>query len=574
MEVPGKTRDRAQGLTSSSESSKCHGVLCQPCKADGESLEADGFCQNCQEYLCKTCIKYHRKVTVSKHHTILEKANMPKNVEPQTVKQLCTETCEKHKLEIIKYFCSDHDTVGCGNCMVIDHKTCKVEFIPDIADEFTNGEDYKAILTRLEKLQTKVDFKIKATGTGREACAKEFVFAVQEIKRFRKEIEDHLNKMEQTILKECERLRKENVNAITKNEDFLKTIKSELDDIADCLKSQSKKTTDLFVEAKQTEARLSQLEQDMKQNVNMVFTEYKFVRNSDLNAMVSGSCPLGKLSLKSCSYNPSKECSIAEFKPVYAGEIIVHSNTDKEDVLISNMLLLSSDALLCVDKKNNSVKVVDIKQKCISSQILLNSGPWDITFVATDQIAVTLPGIGKICFLSVTDKKLTSIREIKVNGECRGIAHYQNTLVVSFVGPPKLQILTLDGVVVRNITAGTLGWPGCVEVNVCGSSFFVSDFYNSSLMKFSFDGKLLATYQDESFKYPRSFTVCEDGSVLVCSSGNNTLHLVSQDCRKIKILPIEKNRFDRLQSVCFNEASSTLYLSNYSGNSILVYKQA
>ncbi|XP_060589386.1 uncharacterized protein LOC132744643 [Ruditapes philippinarum] len=569
MEVPGKTRDRVQGLTSSLGSSKCHGMLCQPCKADGESLEADGFCQNCQEYLCKTCIKYHRKVTVSKHHTILDKANMPKKVEPQTVKQLCTSTCNKHKLEIIKYFCRDHDTVGCGNCLFIDHKACQVEFIPDIADEFVNGEEYKAILVKLEKLQTKVDSKIMATGTDQKVCAEEFVSAVQEIKRFRKEIEDYLNKMEQSILKECERLRKGNESAITKNECLLITIKSELDDIAECLTSQSKKTTDLFVEAKQTETRLSDLEQDMKQNVKTAFTEYKFVRNSDLNAMVTGNCPLGKLFSKLVSYNLSKECSIAEFKPIFDSEIIVHSNA-----LISNMLLLSPDSLLCVDNANTSVKVVDIKQKSISSQILLKIRPWDITFVATDQIAVTLPVIEKIHFLSVTDKKLTSIREIKVNGECRGIAHYQNTLVVSFVGPPKLQILTLEGVIVRDITAGTLGWPGCVEVNVCGSSFFVSDHYNSSLMKFSFDGKLLATYQDESFQRPRSLTVCEDGSVLVCSSGNETLHLVSQDCRKIKILPIKTDRLKALQSVCFNDATSTLYLCNYYGNSILVYKQA
>jgi hypothetical protein len=262
--------------------------------------------------------------------------------------------------------------------MVIDHKACQVEFIPDIADEFINGEEYKAILVKLEKLQTKVDSKIMETGTDQKVCAEEFVFAVQEIKRFRKEIEDYLNKMEQSILKECERLRKGNENAITKKECFLKTIKSELDDIAECFKSQSKKTTDLFVEAKQTETRLSHLEQDMIQNVNTAFTEYKFVRNSDLNAMVSGNCPLGKLSSKLVCYNPSKECSIAEFKPIFDSEIIVHST------VITNMLLLSPDALLCVDYANGSVKVVDIKQNCISSHILLKSRPWDITFVATD----------------------------------------------------------------------------------------------------------------------------------------------------------------------------------------------
>jgi hypothetical protein len=61
--------------------------------------------------------------------------------------------------------------------------------------------------------------------------------------------------MEQSILKECERLRKENENALTENGGFLKTIKSELNGFAECLTSQSKKTTDLFVEAKQSEVR-------------------------------------------------------------------------------------------------------------------------------------------------------------------------------------------------------------------------------------------------------------------------------------------------------------------------------
>ena len=138
MEVTGKIRNTDQCQAPSSVPSNVHGVLCQPCSDDGESVEADGFCQNCQEYLCGTCIKHHRKVILSKHHTILDKANMPTNVAPQGIKQLCTETCHQHKLELIKYYCKDHDVVGCRNCMVIDHKTCEVDFIPDIAEEFLN----------------------------------------------------------------------------------------------------------------------------------------------------------------------------------------------------------------------------------------------------------------------------------------------------------------------------------------------------------------------------------------------------------------------------------------------------
>ncbi|XP_060569256.1 uncharacterized protein LOC132727705 [Ruditapes philippinarum] len=572
MEVSGKIKERDQDLTSCSVSSKCYGLLYHPCLADGESLEADGFCQNCQEYLCKTCMKYHRKVTVSKNHTILDKGNMPTNVDPQTIKQLCTETCKKHKLEIIKYFCRVHDTVGCGNCMVIDHKACKVEFIPDIADEFTKGEEYKAILAKLKKLQSKVESMIMKAENSMQACAYEYYTAVQEITKFKKDITDYLDNIEHLIIKECERLKEQNEKVIAKNEVLLKFIKSELDGIVDCLKSQSKMTSDLFVETNQTKLRLNQLEQDIKQNENVTLSEFTFVRNRNLEAMISENCNLGKLCSRLSCY-PPKKCSIVELELVFACEINVQSSSDREDSIISNMLPLSSDVIVCVDSGNNSLKVVDTIQQCVSSQIVLKSWPWDITSVASDQIAVTLPSIEKIQFLSVIDNKFESIREIKVNGQCRGIAYHQNTLVVSFVEPPKLDIIEMNGEVIRSIKADTLDWPSCLEVSNCGNYFFFSDLTKGEVKKFAFDGELLATYDDKSLQSPTSVTVCKDGSVLVCSSGNDTIHLISQDCRQIKILPFEEGRLDQLQSVYFNEATSTFYLSSV-GNSILVYKQA
>ncbi|XP_045198398.2 uncharacterized protein LOC123552724 [Mercenaria mercenaria] len=219
---------------------------------------------------------------------------MPENVVPQKVKQLCTVTCEKHTLEAIKFFCNDHDTVGCGNCMVIEHKACHVDFIPEIAEDFANGKEYKDLLIKLEKLQINIIAMKEAMENGKQATVEMYTVAVQEIKKYRKDIEVSLDHMERMMLKECDRLKRENELVTRKREDDIGQFTSELNKIQDRLTIQSKQTADLFVQTKQARLRMNQLEQDMKRETNYTLNQYEFQRDRELGAVISGSSRLGK----------------------------------------------------------------------------------------------------------------------------------------------------------------------------------------------------------------------------------------------------------------------------------------
>ncbi|XP_045198399.2 uncharacterized protein LOC123552725 [Mercenaria mercenaria] len=588
MEVSGKKQFMPKSTTSSIGSSEGPSYTCQPCSSEGEDTEADGFCQNCQEYLCRTCIRYHRKTTLTKHHDILDKKNMPENVVPQKVKQLCTVTCEKHTLETIKFFCKDHDTVGCGNCMVIDHKACHVDFIPDIAEDFANGKEYKDLLIKLEKLQIKITAMKETMENGKQATVEMYTVAVKEIKKFRKEIEVSLDHMEQIMLKECDRLKRENELVTRKRENYIGLFTSEQDKIQDRLTIQSKQTADLFVQTKQARSRMNQLEQDMKRETNCTLNQYEFQRNRELDAVISRSSHLGKFISQTYKLQLPKGRNIVDFEPVRAGEIYVKSNSDNHDIWISSMIAISPVILLCVDSNNNSVKVVDTENRCLCSQIYLTSGPWDITAISSDQFAVTLPHIKRIQFLSLKHKELSTSHAIKVNGKCRGIAYHQNTLAVSYVPPAKLQILNVDGKVLRTLmpypkSDCKLRWPGCIDVGADGICLFVSDHSDNCVLKMTLDCNLLSTYRDMNLLGPRGVTVCKDGSVLVCGQEDNALHLSSPECKPIKTLLTKKDGIKRPQSVCYNDTTSTLYLSNIDNhifsacdtdNVILVYCQA
>ena len=57
-------------------------LCCDVCSEDGQNYEADGFCVDCGEYLCKDCVKGHKKNRLSRDHTVQDKTQMPRQKPP------------------------------------------------------------------------------------------------------------------------------------------------------------------------------------------------------------------------------------------------------------------------------------------------------------------------------------------------------------------------------------------------------------------------------------------------------------------------------------------------------------
>lgn len=54
---------------------------CQVCTSCEDNAEAHGFCVECVEWLCKTCIRAHQRVKFTKDHTVRQKEEVsPGNI--------------------------------------------------------------------------------------------------------------------------------------------------------------------------------------------------------------------------------------------------------------------------------------------------------------------------------------------------------------------------------------------------------------------------------------------------------------------------------------------------------------
>ncbi|XP_060582283.1 E3 ubiquitin-protein ligase TRIM33-like [Ruditapes philippinarum] len=209
--------------------------LCQPCECDGDKIEAEAFCETCNEFICSPCLKAHRKLAISKNHVIKSKNEMPKSRKKQ--KGPCTELCSVHHTEIIKFFCEDHHSVGCGDCMILSHKTCSVKLVNDVSDSYNTSEELVQIrknmatlLRRISSYQGNILDGIKATDEMREKIMKE-------IHIFRQEINEYLDNAEADLLKLIDQLTSKQVSQLGHMQKEFESMKTDMRECKDKIMS-------------------------------------------------------------------------------------------------------------------------------------------------------------------------------------------------------------------------------------------------------------------------------------------------------------------------------------------------
>ncbi|XP_060585871.1 uncharacterized protein LOC132741667 [Ruditapes philippinarum] len=558
-------------------------VYCQPCNIEGERIPAHGFCTDCNEHLCGTCFKLHKKHKLSRNHTLLDKENMPKRMHAPTSSSVhlhqsdeLTKACLKHQKEMIKFYCHDHKELLCSVCVTLQHSAtlCKVDYIPDISVDITDSKYYNDILRNLDRV---TDLCKKISEDTRKIIAKSeksVTDALADIRKFRKEINQRLDELENQAEDDAEALQEEiRIN--------LKTVERNCEDTATSLKT----TTDfikrlnatgqadrLFMELKMTEQMIEECEKKVQQVPSYNYEEYTFQANHDLSAFLKNDMAFGTFSKK-----PAEEPSVSSSDHVRTRQanlqtkICVKTSEDNEICRISGMTLFTPDLLIITDNRNKAVKLIDVRGHSIIHQIDVDGKPCDITAISSTELAVTLPDQKLIQFISASTSRLSMKTALKVNGECYGISCYKGRLVVSFCNPAKLQILDVNGTVLTDFTGENI-FSNPVYVKACSDFIYVSDWKKGTITRLNWQGDVVGIYN--GMDCPSGFTLTNKGTLFACDYSKEVVEEVSSDCSEGNILMSD---LKRLEALCWCGETNKLYFSTFTGdikydNFLQVYK--
>ncbi|XP_060593179.1 uncharacterized protein LOC132747700 [Ruditapes philippinarum] len=244
--------------------------------------------------MCATCFRHHLKSKRTRHHILLSLEEFS----PLTLDCGSEDVikCKKHDDEIIKFYCRLHDVVGCGDCIVLEHTSCKPEYIKDLAKTFRDGDVYKSIVKRAEDLRKKKSDYEQEIEISKEGIEKMNENALVEIRKFRKEINECLDGAEANLMSEMKEMRKENTAKQEKITTGLQSLTSELQTMTHMLNAQLHHGNALFINAVNCRSKLADMETMYKNTTKeRTLKGFGFVRNETMAELLKAAEPLGRL---------------------------------------------------------------------------------------------------------------------------------------------------------------------------------------------------------------------------------------------------------------------------------------
>ncbi|XP_052817605.1 uncharacterized protein LOC128243726 [Mya arenaria] len=573
MEVPGKKRDPDHDKGSADAT-----VYCQPCGEGGKRVVAQGFCQTCEEYMCAPCVEYHKRLKMSRNHRLLSKNKMP-SFYPSTKKSAIADTdyCNHHPKEMIKFYCPTHRALGCGDCVVLDHRSCKVEYIPDVATDFVTGKEFRELepsIKRAEDLLSGFISNVKELFGDVKIQSK---VEIDKLRKFRAEINTYLDRREKELLDNIEKVKTEDENVLTALKTDCELMKTGLEAMRTELTSGDVSVNQLYVTARRCRKEQRGMYNSIKKMVDrMNARKYQFTKDADTERLLGSNMGLGTLDVAGEFRKNIPVPGLSTVTWKNKADINVTVPQDQNTCYISSLALLSPGLFLLADFHNNCAKLVVFTTRTVRSRLQLPGQPWDACVLPDDQAAVTLPDKSMIQLLSTKEGQFSRGKEIKIAFVCCGIAYFNNRLYVSNVSKPRIEVMTLDGHIISTYQSGDgrqlFECPNYLTVSVSTPPIlYVSDDDAKTVLQLSLDGKVLREYSDKKLKHPASVVAVGPGQLLVCGrNSHNVMLLTKRDGKMVRILG-RKDGLTSPYSASFCPHTRTLVVGMYKNDSLKVF---
>ncbi|XP_060573182.1 transcription intermediary factor 1-beta-like [Ruditapes philippinarum] len=415
---------------------------CQPCKGDGDIVQAEGYCENCNEFICSSCIKAHRKLAGTKNHVIKSKDEMLTVLSSQS--DPCTELCDVHKTEIVKIYCQDHNSVGCGDCTVLEHTSCKVQLVSDVSCNYDNGDELVQLKHSIDHLMKNLDSCKQEIKCSLVTADEIKITILKEIKTFRKEMNNYLDRVEIDLIQEVEKISASDIAKQQKLQGRCEALNDEIEQFQNKQEQCKDNINNLFVTSKQILKKLRRCyeinrEISSKSQINTL----KYTPAKELKDVKMHNICLGNLDRQVKKFSGRCTKRIIDNETRFVRKIDVHTNA-KKDCYISGMSIMSETEILFADSYNVSLKVLNHKEGKITSTLKTSSRPADVTTINSSSAATTLPAEGKIMLIN-TQNGLSVSNSLRVKHGCYGIDHHNGIMAVTFVGfCPAVQVIDMD----------------------------------------------------------------------------------------------------------------------------------
>jgi len=126
--------------TPNTPASESDAMIAHNCTGCEENIAASHFCTDCSEWLCEPCAQAHRRVKVTKEHSVVPVDKMSSNsaaaVTSRNLSAAATSAskhlslmCPTHPREPLILYCETCVKLTCRDCQLGEHRDHKYQFV-------------------------------------------------------------------------------------------------------------------------------------------------------------------------------------------------------------------------------------------------------------------------------------------------------------------------------------------------------------------------------------------------------------------------------------------------------------
>ena len=502
-------------------------AVCEMCSG----AKAEAFCRQCTYFICSDCVRSHSKMKVFASHNVVTLQELKEGGAKEiALKEAPPSMCKVHD-EPLKIFCFDCNHLICRDCIIRDHAGHAFEFVKISAPQYK--KTVKDSLVPLEKIQANISAATREVEKVEGEVSEQNKVIAGAIEQSFKQLYEILRTREKQLLDRASELKQQKLDNLGAQKKGFALATSEIQGLVEFVERSVENATDEEFMSLQQHIQEQIQEQCAKhERINLIPAEL-----ANVGVRVACAEGISNLCQKSAEVITLKvdprKCT-AEGSGTKVAEVGKPAQFTVRTVCQNGQLCREKQVVEAELKSfvNDSVTHAKVTSK--------ERGVYEVTYTPEVRGRHTL--IVKVNGTQVADSPFQVFARIHPtqHGEpvrvVEGVVgpwglalnSKQQLVVVEFIGW-KVFVFDKEGKKVQTITSEKLINPIGVAVDE-DDNIYVTD-YNSTLLKFSREGKLMKTVgrkgtRPGEFNNPSFIKVIND-RLYVCDRGNNRVQILN-----------------------------------------------
>ena len=558
--------------------------FCGICDIRHISKPSEVWCPDCEEGLCAECIEHHSLVKLSRGHItipIAEYRKLPAYV--LEVKEHCREHNGKFQI-----YCKEHECLCCGICIIEAHRDClDVAILENIIKDVKKSDIFNEI-EQLINEKTGMIGKIRQNRETNSGVVREQKIIVEnEILDMRTKINNHLDKLQEDLMKELTETEKQITDETRCLLVSLDEKQKELAEYQTDLVNIKTITSDLqtFVAVKQIEKDIETHDTYLQSLVNsdsLCQTKLACKIDTCLKTIITAIQKFGEVVVESkpCELvfvrikDKQAQVMVTDLSPPMSVENIqlnLKQTLNIKGINIRGCSLLPDGRMVLSCRGTNTISFIN-KEGIELFQIgkdKIGSETYDTVYIKDDNSIAVSSGDkgGNECITIIDIESQEIITTISMDTYIYGMAVRGRTIYYC-TGNTGLKMLNISDKSVSEIINSNMSNIFCMTTS--GDKLYYTNCYTDTVTCCDLHGTTQWEFKDERvLDNPRGISVDNYGNVYVVGCSSNNVVIISPDGQRHRQVLSSGDGLVKPRALNYDKAANRVLVVNESESAFL-----